>query len=53
MDAWEAVAKQRRHSRDMAKELAELCAEAADKARRHKVPHGGIGKITLPRSRRV
>ncbi len=37
------TARQLKDSQEAAKRLAELCAEAEEEARRHQVPHAGVG----------
>ena len=39
----EKTARQLKDSEDAAKEVADLCAKAAEKARRHHLPHAGVG----------
>jgi hypothetical protein len=41
--AREAAAEQLKQSEETAKEVAELCELAADRARQHKLPHAGVG----------
>jgi hypothetical protein len=39
----EKAARQLKDSEEAAKEVADLCAKAAEKARRHHLPHAGVG----------
>lgn len=43
--AREAAAEQLKQSEETAKEVAELCAQAADTARLHRLPHAGVGDV--------
>ena len=43
----EKAARQLKDSEKAAKEVADLCAKAADKARRHHLPHAGVDS-TIP-----
>ena len=40
------AARQLKDSQEAAKEVADLCAKAAEKARRHHLPNAGVGSTT-------
>jgi len=42
-DLKEKAARQLKESEDAAKEVSDLCAKAAEKARRLQIPHAGVG----------
>jgi hypothetical protein len=42
----EKAARQFKDSEEAAKEVADLCAKAAEKARRHHLPNAGVGSTT-------
>jgi pyrroloquinoline quinone (PQQ) biosynthesis protein C len=42
----EKAARQIKDSEEAAKEVADLCAQAAEKARRHHLPNAGVGSTT-------
>lgn len=48
--AREEAARQLKNSEQAAREVADLCAQAAKTARLHKVPHAGVGKTSQPQT---